>query len=486
MRAAAITIAVLLSAAAIVVLATDGGDDGGPPTVTVDVDRPGQMVPAQNVGLSVEWDAIPAYRTAEFPRLLRRLANESGPPAHLRVGGNSSDQSWWNPDGDARPRTVLFDITPQTLDDLAWIVRRSGARVTLGLNLALNDPDRALAFARAAQRRLPPGSIAGLEIGNEPDLYTTEREFDVGPLRLRRLRKRATYDAAQYERELHAYLDTLSRGLDPARPLIVGGFAGSDFLPDVSGLLEREGGRVGGVSTHLYALRTCEDKTSPATLVDRLLDPQTTRAMVDRARPVIDAAGERNVPVRVTELNSAVCGGVPGVSDTAAAALWLADALFALVDGGAAGADVHGFPGAYYAPIDVSRSPSGRVTTVARPPYDGMLLFARAAPGGSRRVPAALDDVPRSLRARATVGGDGRARVLLTSVGDTQGRSVRVVPKPGPRGCATVERLSAPRLEARDTAITSGERICPDGDVYRVRLDRAGAVLLTFATRQSR
>jgi hypothetical protein len=172
------------------------------------------------------------------------------------------------------------------------------------------------------------------------------------------------------------------------------------------------------------------------------------------------------------------------VSDTAAAALWLADALFALADAGAGGADVHGFPGAYYAPIDVPRSVAGLPETVKRPPYDGMLLFARAAPRGSRIAQVRLDDVPDSLRARATVGPDGRARVLLTSFGDTQGAAVRVEPSPAAQGCATVVRLSAPRLGTRETGLTTGERICLEGDAYRVRLDRAGAVLLTFATRQ--
>jgi hypothetical protein len=206
--------------------------------------------------------------------------------------------------------------------------------------------------------------------------------------------------------------------------------------------------------------------------------------MVDRARPVLDAAREQRLPVRVTELNSAVCGGVPGVSNTAAAALWLADALFALADAGARGADVHGFPGAYYAPIDVPRSVAGRPTTVRRPPYDGMLLYARAAPRGSRIAPVRLDGVPDTFRARATVDGRGRARVLLTSFGGTAGSVVRVEPSPAPSGCATVERLSAPRLEMRETTLTRGERICPEGGVYPVRLDRSGAVLLTFATRQ--
>ena len=480
MRAAVLTIAVLLVVGAIVVFAVGGSDDGaGAPTAHIAFDKPGRAVPAQSAGLSVEWDAVTAYRTPAFPRLLRRLARESGSPVHLRIGGNSSDQSWWNPDGEPRPRTVLFDITPRTLDDLAWIVQRSGARVTLGVNLALNDPARAVAFARAAQRRLPRGSLAALEIGNEPDLYASEREFDVGRLRLRRLRKRDTYGPAEYERELRGYVDALSSGLDPAPPLIVGGFADGELIPALSRLVGREAGRVGGLSTHLYALRRCEDPTPPAELIERLGDPETTRAMVDRAGPMLELGRRHGLPVRITELNSAVCGGVPGVSDTFAATLWLADALFELTRAGAAGSDVHGFPGAFYTPVDVR----GR-RAVPRPPYSGMLLYHRAAPRGSRLLPVQLDDAPESVRAWATLDRRGRARVLLTST-EELGDPVRVVVPASAGRCAAVERLRARTLESDAVAeLVDAGRACPRDGAYSVRVDGPGAVVLEFQARK--
>ncbi len=43
--------------------------------------------------------------------------------------------------------------------------------VVLGLNLAVHSPALEVAFAAAVKRARPPSTLAGLEIGNEPDLY---------------------------------------------------------------------------------------------------------------------------------------------------------------------------------------------------------------------------------------------------------------------------------------------------------------------------
>ncbi|HWI73607.1 MAG TPA: hypothetical protein VNT55_16740, partial [Baekduia sp.] len=196
------TLAILLivAAAAVVagVLLARGDDDGGGDRAAVDVTvtaQPVGPVVAGPPGLSIEWDGIrrltgpPGDRDEAFAALVRRLGAAAGARPEIRVGGNSTDQSWWNPAGDRRPPTILFDITPATLDDLAWLARRTGARLTLGVNLALGDDARDVAFVRAARRRLPRGALQGLEVGNEPDLYASARTFRVGPLVLRRVRK---------------------------------------------------------------------------------------------------------------------------------------------------------------------------------------------------------------------------------------------------------------------------------------------------------
>jgi hypothetical protein len=159
--------------------------------------------------------------------------------------------------------------------------------------------------------------------------------------------------------------------------------------------------------------------------------------------------------VRVDELNSAACGGRPRFSDSRAAALWLADTLFAILRAGAAGADVHTWRGAAYAPFAVEGS-----RIVARPPLAGMLAFARAAPAGSRLVGVRVDGAA-GVRAWATVDRTGAERVALRAPrsahvvieGVRPGRCARVWRTPPRR----VRRTCAPVLDlpARSMAVVT-------------------------------
>jgi len=74
-----------------------------------------------------------------------------------------------------------------------------------------------------------------------------------------------------------------------------------------------------------------------------------TGGRVATLAPLAAIARRANLPWRVTELQSAVCGGRPGLSDGRTAALWLTDTLFALLRLGAAQADVHTWDHARYA-----------------------------------------------------------------------------------------------------------------------------------------
>jgi hypothetical protein len=419
--------------AAVVALAAGCGADGSrqrdPPraVVSVDVARPGRLVPRSFLGISIEWDSLAAYagapghRHAALRPLLAPLVRETGGLA-LRVGGDTADQAWWNPRGAPRPPTVLQDVTPGTLDTVSWLARTLGGPVTLGLNLALDDPANARALATAARAQLPRGVLDTLEIGNEPDLYTRGHVFTVPGHVHRRVRKRAVYTPAIYRRDATAYLDALSAHPAQAPRLAVAGFAGPGWWTSRPGLIGSTGGRVGALSAHLYALPRCGGRPPP---LSWLLTRSASRGRAATLEPLVALGHRRGLPVRVTELNSAACGGRPGWSDTFTAALWLTDTLFALVHDGLDQADVHTWAHARYALFDVT---ANRVTP--RPPLTGMLAFARAAPLGSRLVPA-RSSPGSALRAWATVDARGTVRVALIAADASRAS----VPDPG-GGCA--------------------------------------------------
>jgi hypothetical protein len=421
------------------------------------------VVPRSFLGVSIEWDSVDAYagprgaRSAGLRALLAPLVARTGGVA-LRIGGDTADQAWWNPHGRPPPPNVLQDVKPATLDAVAWLARGLRGPVTLDVNLPLGDPYNALALARAARRRLPPGSLETLEIGNEPDLYTRGRVFHVPGHVHRRVRKRVRYGADAYRRDITPYLDVLARRPRPAARLAVAGFAGPGWWPSLPGLVRSAGGRVGALSAHLYALPRCGGRPPP---LSWLLTAAASRGRAGSLAPLIAIARSQRLPVRVTELNSAACGGRPRWSDTFPAALWLTDTLFALLREGADQADVHTWAHARYALFDVAGT---RAT--ARPPLTAMLAFARAAPPMSRLVATGVRRGP--LRGWATIDRAGTVRVALIARGAVRARVVT-----GRPGCAEVWLADARGRHS--------ERACPrDG---RLPIDLPADVIAVVTMR---
>jgi hypothetical protein len=437
--------------------------DGHPAQALVRIDstRAGTTVPRSFLGLSIEWDSVEPYagprghRSAGLRALLAPLVRETG-GLSLRIGGDTADQAWWNPGGRRRPATVLQDITPATLAAVAWLARSLGGPVTLDLNLALRDPRNARALALAAQRRLPPGALDTLEIGNEPDLYTRARVVRVPGHVHRRVRKRTRYDAAAYRRDVLPYLDLLARRPRPAARLAVAGFAGPAWWRSLPGLLAAAGGRVGAMSAHLYALPNCD---APAPPPSWLLTTAASRGRAAGLAPLVALGRRHGLPVRLTEFNSAACGGRPGLSDSFGAALWLTDTLFALLRQGLDQADVHTWAHARYAPFDVSGTRAR-----ARPPLTGMLAFARAAPPGSRLIATGGKLGP--LRAWATIDAARTVRVALIAP-----RAVRARVALGDARCGEVWVATARRR--------STTSVCPRGGRIAIGLPARSLAVLT-------
>jgi hypothetical protein len=135
------------------------------------------------------------------------------------------------------------------------------------------------------------------------------------------------------------------------------------------------------------------------------------------------------------------------------------------------------------------------------PLYYGALLFAHAAPAGSRLVQVSLRGPP-AFRAWATRSPGSARRVLLINDSLTDGAGVVVRAPAGhfASGDAQLERLSARSASATDditlggrtfgAATTSGrlrppvrDAVAPHRGAYRVTVPAASAALLTFTSR---
>lgn len=479
-----------------------------PPVVAIvraDAGAPGVPIPRSFLGLSMEYQTFAhdaGARAGASPDpllapLVGGLASGGGPPL-LRIGGRSSDASWWDPVHRPAPAGVGFAITPRWLERLSAVVRASGAQALLGLNLAIRDPAAGAAWARAAAGALPAGSIAGFEIGNEPDLYGHVAWYGVPPTRGvplhgrfargRRYARDARYGPARFMREFLGYAAAVQGAVAGAR-FTGPGYSTPRWMPGLPAFLRAAGPALAAVTYHRYPLRACFSPPVAPT-IRNLLAPAASRGLAASVAPYVAQARAHGLPFWLTELNSVACGGRRGVSDTFASALWATDTLLALAHAGVARVEIHDHLGSPYDPFAL-RQRHGRWVAHVAPLYAALRLVAQLAPAGAKVAPLPVHGSAR-LAAWQVSGPGGRRRVVLIDEDPSARGVVRVVL--GTRAPATLVRLDAPALGARSGVRLAGQAFGPDGrlhgrprvegvpaagGIYAVPVRRAGIAVLS-------
>jgi hypothetical protein len=480
-------------AAAVISAASGSARDPRPPGIAAGVSSDTLSAPLAPgfVGLSIEYDGLLRYTGTDpaaidpvFERLVRNLSPGQAP--ELRIGGDSTDRSWWPVPGLARPGGVSYTLTPRWMAVTAALARDLGARLTLGLNWDAGNKQLTLAEAQALRTHIGASYIRALELGNEPELYGTFPWFHDHHGVAVRTRPRS-YGPADYVTEFRNVAAAI-----PNLPLIgpaTGGTIWVAYLPQFVKQLPH----LPLVTIHHYATRGC--MVTPASphyhTISNLLSPAGTEGVAAFVAPY----AHLSVPARLDEVNSVNCGGVSGISDTFASALWSVDTLFQLARTGISGVNFHTFPGARYAPFSFKRR-DGTWRGVVHPVYYGMLMFTRAAPPGSQLLKGS-GRLADGLDMWATRAPDHRVRVLLVNYAPWTSRKV-VVRVSGASGAATVQRLRGPALTATHgvtlggqsfgeqtaTGTLSGhqvvEKLDAEDGFYSVRVPAASAALLTF------
>ncbi len=424
-------------------------------------------------------------------QLIRNLARGQHPV--LRIGGDSTDASWWPVAGMRRPAWARYQLTRSWVATTAALARALGVRLILGINLAADSRAIAGTEARALVRGIGRRYVAALELGNEPEVYGRLGWYS-GPGGHPVYARPASYGTVgleSYARDVEAMRSAL-----PAVPLAGPATGGRRQLAQLPELLSSVPG-VAVVTFHRYPANRCyrsTDSPQPATIAG-LLSRAASRGLMRGAGTEIALAHRRGAAFRVDELNTVACEGQRGVSDTFASALWAIDALFSIARAGADGVNVHTFPGSRYSLFQFGRV-AGRWQALVHPEYYGLLLFARAVTPGARLL-ALSGAGSRSVRAWATKDHDGAVHIVL--INDSTARpwaaQIRVSGLAAP---ATLERLTAPSISSslgvslggqsfgtgNRTGLLQGRPLTvtvrPTGAGYRVEMPAASAALLTI------
>ena len=417
-------------------------------------DAPSSPIPSGFVGLALELPSVPQYAGTDprhpDPVLLQLIRNLTpGQSPVLRLGGDSTDYSWWPTPGVTKPTGVTYALTPRWMRITRGLARALGAHLIIGVNWAAGDPALTIAEADAIVRYIGTGLISNFELGNEPGYYGHLAWYFTPSGQKVRARPK-TYTLAGY---LHEYEQMVPR----LPPVPMAGPADGN-LPGVAAARQFVGAapRLGLMTMHRYPLIACSKDPSRAIYptTDHLLERTATAGMVRKLAPYVQVAHAFGLAYRLDELNSVSCRGAP-VSRTFASALWAVDELFQLARIGVSGVNFNTFTDALYEPFGVARV-GGRWTAQVRPMYYGMLMFTQAAPAGSRLLQLPLQR-GAALRAWATRAPDGVEHVVLINDSLTSARSVTVALASRWQGGAELTRLTAPSVTATSGVTLGGQ-----------------------------
>ena len=419
-----------------------------PVSVSVETSEPGAPVPRDFLGLSFEVASLPQIASyaggGDLVTLLRSLG-----VGVLRFGGVTADEDVaWTEAATPRPAWASSVLEAGNLRELGSLAAESGWHILLTLGLGHFEPEAAAREAAAAKAALGE-SLEAIEIGNEPDSYA-KHGLRSDP-----------WTFVQYDEQVAVYRSTIE-ALAPGIPL-----AG----PDTSGSSAYESWGLGDaiyqrpamLTGHHYPLSCAEH---PAPTISRLLSPRTRQLEERSLRRYLFIAQETEVPFRLDETGSVSCGGMPGISDTFASALWAVSYLTQAMSMGVGGINLEGNPTNCegYTPVC---APSSRDLTagelVAQPEWYALLL-ARALIG-ERPVPTIIGPVDRpSIVASTFLAADGTLQFVIVDDDPPGARGVALHLHVGSdfHG-ASILSLTAPSPEALSGVRLGGRAVAANG-----------------------
>jgi hypothetical protein len=422
-------------------------------TIAVDEAHPLGPLPADFVGLSYEMNELGmGHFDAKGGNLVQLFKNLG--KSNVRIGGNVLDRdTLWVPGGEKPPEPlpawVKSQVTPADVTRLRDFLVAADWKCELGINLAHWDARLATDQARTMVATL--GSrLAATMCGNEPNSW------------VRHGYRPEPFGYSQYRPEWEACAKVVGSDRiaapDTSSPLKTVAF--------VADLAREERKKMSLLTVHTYS--------APATAtIAELLSPKIYASQLAAVAPHLATARSAGLPIRIDETNSAAGGGVDGVSDRYASALWALDYSLQMGREGFDGLNFHGglgvcgaplYNGRFqrYTPICAATEEDARAKRyVAAPEYYGLYLASRMGPGRFVSVKVTSD---RNVTAYAVRGDDHRLRIAILAKEETTTAPVpcQITVAPGHR-FAQLIRLTGRSLDAKAGVAIQGASVAPDG-----------------------
>jgi hypothetical protein len=356
---------------------------------------PAQAIPSNFLGFSHEWTAAPSlmgdaslgvntiYRT-----LVDTLTTTMVGPLVLRIGGGSTDSS-----GPA---------TPATVEPFAELAQSSNVNFILGVNLGKNDISLAEEQAQVFTSDLHRSALAAIEIGNEPDGYSTNG-----------LRP-STYTYPEYRPQFEQWSRGVSSVSTTPIPIAAPSLGAGFWIPNVQQDIAAFVLQPAMVTQHKYVVCVQAGTTIAP---DILLQPGSSTSGLWALQPYVAAAHLVHAKFRMGEINSICNGGQAGISDTFSSALWAIDTMFedanVGVDGVNWNTNYNGGPyDLFHFRVWNNGTKNIYTLTQVHPLFYGLLFFAQAA-GNNAQLLASSTLTNSNIKVWVTQDRAGKSHLVI-------------------------------------------------------------------------
>jgi hypothetical protein len=214
---------------------------------------------------------------------------------------------------------------------------------------------------------------------------------------------------------------------------------------------------------HHYPLGCAQ---TPAPSIETLLSPATRGSEARSLATYLSVARSNGVPLGIDETNSVSCGGVAGISDTFASALWATGYITQAMAAGVVSINLQGNPAncTGYTPVcapDPATLAQG--TLRAQPEWYALLLTRSLV--GCRPLPTTISAASSPNLVAASFSGPDHSLKVVLADDEPQGATslaLRLDVGTG-MGAARILRLTAPAQNATGGVLLAGRTVAADG-----------------------
>jgi hypothetical protein len=442
-------------------------------SITINSTDPAGRLPRDFVGLSFEIRELGVGNLDSRKGNVAAMFNTLGRNSNIRLAGNTLDRdTLWVPRGqqppDPLPSWVANTLTPADIERLGRLLSATGWKAEVGINVGRWDPVLGPDQAREMFKILG-NKLAAAECGNEPDQWA-QRGY-----------KPTSYSYADYRADWAVCAAAVGNNR------IAGPDTAGTSSNWAANLARDERDKLSMLTVHQYP-------GGATTTVQGLLSPETAANQLRSVSSNLAAAKEQNLPFRVDEANSTFSGGIDGVSNKYASALWSMDYAMQLAQGGVSGINIHGGLGVCNEPIfngrfqrytpfcAANKQDELSQTYKAMPIYYGLWMARQMGPGTFLPLTLTTD---RNITSYAVKGDDGKTRIAVIQKDDTTAAPVSLTIAVGNRvRDAEVLRMTGTSLTDETTAI-QGSTVDRNGHLKPKRPDqvrvRNGSVNVNLA-----